>query len=92
MANNRFYIRCKGCSGFMAFAKFYPDDAGIGWYSRIEAEQFNTFFEEHGNHNKMDNYGSFYDLMDEDDDRVELYDFDKRKIIMKKVEAEEERE
>lgn len=69
----------------MAWAKFYPQDDGVGWYTNTNSDAFNTFFEEHGPHNKMDNYGSFYDLMDEEDDRVELYDFVNRKIIMKEV-------
>jgi hypothetical protein len=84
MANNRLYIRCKGCGDFMAFAKFYPSDDNVGWYTNVQSDDFNNFFKEHGPHNKMDNYGSFWDLVDEDDDRVKLYDFEKRKIIMQK--------
>lgn len=84
MANNRLYIRCKGCSGFMAFAKFYPSDDGIGWYTHNKelGDDFNNFFEEHGKHNEMDNYGQFWDLVDEMDDRVKLYDYPNRKILM----------
>lgn len=84
MANNRFLIRCKGCSGFMAWAKFYPTtgDHGVGWYTNTNNEAFNKFFEEHDPHNEMDDYGSFYDLMDENDERIKLLDWEKRKITM----------
>lgn len=93
MANNRLLIRCKGCSGFQAWAKFYPtgtfiggpddDPENTGWYTNVEAEDFNSFFREHERHNKMDNYGSFWDLMDENDDRIKLLNWSTRKLTIK---------
>ena len=88
MANNRIYIRCKGCKGFMPFAKFYPSDYGCGWFSYTGSDEFNNFFERHGKCNKMDNYGDFWDILTEGDSRLKLIDFEKSIIILKKDKGE----
>lgn len=89
MANNRMYIVCRECEGFVSIAKTLGD----GWYTNGPID-LNDFFKEHDHVSKLeDGFGSkqFALVFEVDDPQVRTYDFSERKIRLSPTKESEEK-
>ena len=84
MANNRLYAVCKICNQFKGILKYYPSNS---WYMHNEHSGIEKWFEEHMHEEDKTSrlWGDHIEFVTEiNDDKVELYDFENKKIYLKK--------
>lgn len=88
MANNRLYCVNKYTGEYFVMAKYYPCDWSIDPYRIYEfndwqSRQADLLEKKLGKTGFEGGFGTYFIWCDEQDERIELYDFKNKRIILK---------